>query len=136
MLTTLLPSINTSFSTLKSEFSSTICETCFAASLASGSVILQSDSLNAITSLTPSPVIATLWFLACRAFTIILFWCGNTLANILYFSTRSTISASLPIVDKSIYDSYSSSPAVFAILETVSGLSPEITLTSIPCFLK
>ena len=67
LFTTLLPSINTSFKTLKSEFKSTICDTCLATSLASGRVMLQSACLNAITSFTPSPVIATVCPFACRA---------------------------------------------------------------------
>ena len=54
----------------------------------------------------------------------------------LYLSTKSTISASVFIVDKSIYESYSFNPAFLAILETVKALSPEIIFTSIPCSLK
>ena len=73
LFTTLLPSINMSFNTLKSGFSNTICDTCFAASFASGNVMLQSASLSAITSFTPSPVIATLCPFACNAFTNMLF---------------------------------------------------------------
>ena len=136
LFTTLLPSINTSLSTLKSEFNNTICETCLATSEASGNVILQSACFNATTSLTPSPVIATEWPFSWSAFTIKLFWCGITLAKTLYLSTNSGISSSELIVDKSIYESYDSKPAFFAILETVNGLSPEIIFISTACVLK
>ena len=39
-------------------------------------------------------------------------------------------------VVQSIYFSYPSTPALFAILETVTGLSPDIIRISTPCSLK
>ena len=64
LLTTLLPSSTTSGIHEKSDSRSTSWDACAAASLPDAMAMLQSASLSARTSLTPSPVMATV----CPAF--------------------------------------------------------------------
>ena len=59
LFTTLRPSITTDGILEKSLSKRTSCATCDAASLPDAIAILQSASFNASTSLTPSPVMAT-----------------------------------------------------------------------------
>ena len=61
LLTTLLPSSTTSGIHEKSDYRSTSCDACAAASLPEAIAILQSASFKARTSFTPSPVIATVF---------------------------------------------------------------------------
>ena len=94
--------------------------------------MLQSLSLRAKTSFTPSPVIATVWPLSLSDFIISLFCSGFTLPNIVYLSTALFISSLVLSVDASIYLSAFLIPAVFDISDTVTGLSPDITFISTP----
>ena len=93
--------------------------------------IEQSASFNAITSFTPSPVMATVLFLLFKANTSSFFCSGVTRPKIEYEST--TISTSF-IVDISIL--FDVKPAFLANASTVLGSSPEIIFISTPCFLK
>ena len=69
LLTTRLPSITTDGIHAKLDSSNTTCEACTAASLPDAMATLQSASFNASTSLTPSPVIATVLPWSLRACT-------------------------------------------------------------------
>ena len=94
-----------------------------------------SASLSASTSLTPSPVMATVWPWRCRAWTIARFWCGCTRPNTdgarqhvgrarrgPRGSSRASTGSSAPGM-----------PTPRAMAPTVIGLSPEITFTATPC---
>ena len=95
----------------------------------------QSASLRAMTSLTPSPVMATVWPFFCRAFTSSFFCSGVTRPKTVYFSAASGMSFLLTR-DISTALSQFSTPARRAMPETVSTLSPEMTLQMTPCSLK
>ena len=62
--------------------SNTICATAREAALPAPIATPTSASLSASTSLTPSPVIATVWSRDCNACTIARFWSGLTLPNV------------------------------------------------------
>ena len=86
-------------------------------------------------SLTPSPVIATVWPLSFKALTKICFCFGETLPKTIYSSHDFFNSSSLKS-EVSTYFSLLGIPASVAISLTVLGLSPEITLIFTPCSLK
>ena len=102
------------------------------ASLPDATVIEQSDSFIARISLTPSPVMATVCPAFFNALTRMAFCSGVTRPNTLYFVA---LAASL-IPSRLTYLSAPSTPARFATSETVTGLSPDITLTLTSFFLN
>ena len=99
--------------------------------------IPMSASLRASTSLTPSPVMATVRPRACRAATMARFWCGLTRPNTEAPSTASA-KASPPSGSSraSIPTAAPGTPARRATAATVAGWSPEMTLSSTPWFPK
>ena len=110
--------------------------TFFAASEPEAIATEQSASLSASTSLTPSPVIATVCPAFLSALTSISFWSGKTLPKMVYLVAASYTSSSVVRVDISMMLSQSSKPARIATARTVCGLSPDITLTVTPSCLK
>ena len=84
LLTTRLPSSTTDGIFEKSDSRSTTCAACAAASLPDAIAILQSASLSARTSLTPSPVMATVFPCFLSAPTSCLFCSGDTRPNTTY----------------------------------------------------
>ena len=120
----------------KLESNSTRELTFFAASDPDAIATEQSASLSASTSLTPSPVIATVCPAALSALTRVSFWSGRTRPNTVYFVAASRTSSSVVRVDMSMMSSHFSSPARFATARTVEGLSPEMILTATPCSRK
>ena len=136
LLTTRLPSSTTFGIFEKSLSKSTTCETWHAASLPEDIATLQSASLSARTSFTPSPVIATVFPISFSRFTILRFISGVTRPKTVYLLSASISSLSSVIFEASIKSFAPSIPACNAILETVIGLSPEITLILTPSSLK
>ena len=136
LLIFLLPSETIFFIWAKSESIKTTFEASLAASLPVPIAIEQSASFIAKISLTPSPVIATFKLSDFKLLIICFFCSGLTLPKTVYFLTTSSISESKIIVFISIYFSAFLIPAAIATLDTVIGLSPEITLTSTPCSSK
>ena len=93
----------------------------------------RSASLSASTSLTPSPVIATVCPRACRALTIACFWCGLTRPNTERSSSRAPSAAGSSGRSRASTGSPAwGRPARAATALTVSGLSPEITFSATP----
>ena len=135
LLMTRRPSMTTEGRAAKSEFKSTNWETWQAASLPAAMAMLQSASLRASTSLTPSPVMATVCPVFLRARTRVRFWSGLTRPKTLAFPAASA-SASSDRADASTASSAPAIPARLATSETVVGLSPEMTLTVTPCSAK
>ena len=88
-----LPSATIAGMDPKSESISTSWDTFLAASLPDCMAILQSASFNAITSLTPSPVMAMVCPCSFNVFTRSSFCAGVTLPNTVYFSAASLISS-------------------------------------------
>ena len=86
-------------------------------------------------SLTPSPVIATVFPRAFRALTSVAFCSGVTRPNTVYFAAAAITCFSF-IPSRLISSSVFSTPTRLAISATVSGLSPEIILTFTPLFLN
>lgn len=127
------PSAITAGSGSKAESINTRFATFRAASLPPAIAMLQSDSLSASTSLTPSPVIATVCPLDLRASTSDFFISGVTRPNTVYFPAALMTSASVLSVEQSMYFSHPCTPTVFAMPATVCGLSPEIILMSTSC---
>ncbi len=84
LLMTRRPSATTSGMEEKSEFISTRSEIWAATSLPEAIAMEQSASLRASTSLTPSPVMATVCPAFCRAWMSSFFWLGFTLPKTLY----------------------------------------------------
>ena len=78
LLMTRRPSATTFGKAAKSLFSSTSWATWQALSAPEAMAMPQSASFRARTSLTPSPVMATVWPALCRARTILRFWLGTT----------------------------------------------------------
>ena len=78
LLMTRRPSATTLGRAAKSLFSSTSWATWQALSAPEAMAMPQSASFRARTSLTPSPVMATVWPALCRARTILRFWLGTT----------------------------------------------------------
>ena len=130
------PSRTTCGMEAKFESKSTSWETFRAASLPEAIATLQSASFSASTSLTPSPVIATVCFFFCRACTICFFCWGDTRPNTAYRSTASSMSSWVCRVVASTYRSASGSSTRLAMVDTVMGLSPEMTLRVTPCSAK
>ena len=87
LFTTRRPSATTDGILEKSESKSTSCATLEAASLPEAIATLQSASLSASTSFTPSPVMATVFLCSFSACTSIRFWLGVTRPNTVYSST-------------------------------------------------
>ena len=121
----------------KLESISTMCAHCFAASAPFAMAIPQSASLSARTSLMPSPTIPTTCPAFWKAWTSACFFSGVTRPNTLYFGAiLQSSSISSGSVPASIYASAPGIPASLAMYETVTGSSPEMTLTATPCFAK
>ena len=135
-MTVLRPSSTTCGIPEKSESSSTTWALWAAASLPEAIATLQSASLSANMSLTPSPVIATVFPSSLRILTKDLFWAGVTLPNTVHSVNAFLILSSSVRVVASTYFSAPFIPASIATRDTVTGLSPEITLISTPCFAK
>ena len=87
LLITRRPSCTTWGMEAKLESSSTTWATWQAASDPEAMATPQSASFRASTSLTPSPVMATVWPAFCSAFTSLRFWSGVTRPNTLYSRT-------------------------------------------------
>ena len=87
-----------------------------------------SASLRASTSLTPSPVIATVWSRDCRACTMARFWSGRTRPKVVYSSMVSA-SASGSVGSSRASMVSPCRPSEPATAPTDTALSPEITLT-------
>ena len=132
LLTTLRPSITTDGICAKSESNKTTWAAWAAASLPELNATLQSASLSASISLTPSPVIATVCPCFFNEFTICFFCLGVTRPNTVYFLTAISISAAFLSFLASIYFSAFLIPAFPATSDAVSGLSPDITITDTP----
>ena len=136
LFTTRRPSHTTFGMRAKSESKSTPWAACAAASLPEAMATLQSASFMARMSLTPSPVMATVWPDFCRACTRSCFCFGVTRPKTVYWQAAALRASSEARVPASTNFSASSMPARLATSETVSGLSPEMTLTLTPCSLK
>ena len=135
LLITRRPSATTWGSAEKLESSSTSWATPRVASLPDAIATPQSASFSARTSLTPSPVIATVWPRCCRARTIARFWCGVTRPNTVFSSSASASASRSSSPGRrlaSMLRSHPASPARRATAPTVTGLSPEITFTVTP----
>ena len=130
LLITLRPSSTISGSTLKSEVSRVSWAAFFAASAPLAIAMEQSAVFRAGMSFTPSPVIATLWPFRFRAATSAFFCSGVTRPKTVHSSHAFSSSSSVCSVDISTYLSQAGIPARFAIMDTVSGLSPDMTRTS------
>lgn len=130
------PSATTLGMAEKSELRSTSWAAWQAASEPEAMAMPQSASLRASTSLTPSPVMATVWPCRWRARTSLRFWLGVTRPKTVYSRTARAMSSSERRVAASTYFSAPSMPAWRATSETVTGLSPEMTFTATPCSAK
>ena len=84
LLIVLLPSATTFGIDAKLESNKINCDTLLVASLPFAIAILQSAVFRANTSLTPSPVIATVFPCFCIATTNCFFCIGDTLPNMVY----------------------------------------------------
>ena len=136
LLITRRPSATTDGMAAKLDSSSTMCETWLAASEPEAMAMEQSASLRASTSLTPSPVMATVCPSSLSARTKRRFWSGVTRPKTVYFSTASAMSPSVSSVRASTYFSAPFIPALFATSETAMALSPEMTFMATPCLAK
>ena len=136
LLITRRPSATTLGMAEKSELRSTSWAAWQAASEPEAMAMPQSASFRASTSLTPSPVMATVWPCFWRARTSLRFWLGVTRPNTVYSRTARSKSASLWRVAASTYFSAPEISACRATSATVTGLSPEMTLTATPCSAK
>ena len=120
----------------KSDRSSTIWATWLAAWLPEAMAMPQSASFRASTSLTPSPVMATVWPWPFNASTSRRFISGvtrpKTTQSRAAFSTASSVSRA----EASTHRSAPSIPARWATAATVTGLSPEMTRMETPCSAK
>ena len=96
----------------------------------------QSASFNAKISLTPSPVMATVLPKSFNVLMINFFCSGDTLPNTVVPFLTSLMTSDSLFPSRETNLSAPSTPALAAILDTVIGLSPEITLTSTPDSLK
>ena len=119
---------------MKSEFNNTKSDTLYAAVLPQARAILQSDSLRASTSFTPSPTIDTVCPNLFNSLIIILFWNGVTLPNIVVSSTHFFNSSSVSLLASTYLSK--SNPNLFTILLIVLGLSPDIIFISTPSLVK
>ena len=99
--------------------------------------IPMSESLRASTSLTPSPVMATVRPRDWRAWTMARFWWGVTRPNTEARSTSSaSASGSAGSSRASVPRPAQAIPTRSATAATVAGWSPEITFSSTPCSRK
>ena len=96
----------------------------------------RSASLRASTSLTPSPVMATVCPRAWRAFTIACFWRGATRPKTACSSIRAPSSPGSPGRSRRPRDDWPGAGRRAATALTVRGLSPEITFSATPCAVK
>ena len=135
LLMTLLPSLTTLGMDEKFESNKTRCDTFLAASEPDAIAIDVSASFKARISLTPSPVMATVRPLFFKDSIKSFFCWGETRPKTVYLEADLTTSLSC-MPSKLIYLSAFAMPARWEILDTVAGLSPEITLTSTLCDLK
>ena len=87
-----------------------------------------SASLSARTSLTPSPVIATVWSRACRAWTMARFWSGRTRPKVVYSAIASASASGWSGSSRASIVS-PCRPRDAATAPTETALSPEITFT-------
>ncbi|UKI38086.1 MAG: hypothetical protein L6V93_08895 [Clostridiales bacterium] len=125
---TRLPSFTTLGSAPKSEFNSTSCDTCDATSLPDAIAILQSASLSARTSFTPSPVIATVLPFSLSAIISLRFFSGVTRPKNRVKAHRACeIRVALKFARVNVILRAVNTCAFFATSDTVLGLSPEIT---------
>ena len=130
------PSATTLGMLAKSLSTSTRCATFLAASLPAAIATLQSAAFKARVSLTPSPVMATVWPAFCSAKTKAFFCSGFTRPNTPACASAASTSASVFSVVASTKSSAYSMPTLPAMLETVRGSSPEMTMQRTPCSLK
>ena len=79
---------------------------------------------------------ATVWPWLWRARTILRFWLGTTRPNTVYSPTARAMSWSVCSSRASTQLPAPSIPAWAATADTVTGLSPEMTLTATPCSAK
>jgi len=136
LLMTRRPSATISGMAEKSDSSSTSLATWLAACAPLAMATEQFASFMASTSLTPSPVMATV----CPSFRYArisrFFWSGVTRPKTVYSFAACRKSLSVSSVDASMYRSALGMPARRATSDTVMGLSPEMTLMETPCFAK
>ena len=135
LLTTRLPSSTTAGKRAKLESIKIICEMFFAASAPLAIAIEQSERFKANISLTPSPVIATVFLASFKAITNASFCSGVTLPKTVY-SLAIALTCSRLIPSREINLSALTMPASAATAATVLALSPEITLISTPLALN
>ncbi len=122
------PSATTDGRVEKLLFSSTICATARVASEPEPMLTPMSASLRASTSLTPSPVMATVWPWDCRAPTMSRFCCGDTRPKTELASRTFAIPAcSAGSPRASTVFSAPGSPSLPATAPTETALSPEMT---------
>ena len=136
LLMTRRPSATTDGMEAKFESSSTMCDTWHATSLPEAMAMEQSASLSASTSLTPSPVMATVWPSALSACTRLRFCAGVTRPKTVYLPAASRMASSVVSVRASTKRSAFSMPARLATSDTVRALSPEMTFTATPWLAK
>ena len=132
LLISRLPSATTLGMAAKSDFSSTNWDTWLAAWEPEAMAMPQSASFRASTSLTPSPVMATVWPSFFRARISRFLLSGVTRPKTMYSRAARAKSASVFKVVVSMYRSAPSMPARRATSETVTGLSPEMTRMETP----
>ena len=116
--------------------SNTICATARDAELPDPIATPMSASLSASTSLTPSPVIATVWPRDCSACTIARFWSGRTRPKVVYSVQRVGELARAPSGSLRASIVSPCRPSEPATAPTDTALSPEITLTVTFCEAK
>jgi len=136
LLMTRRPSATTDGMAAKSESNSTICETWHATSLPEAIATLQSAALSAKTSLTPSPVMATVLPSALSACTSRRFCSGVTRPKTVYSRAPRQSFSGVSSAEASTIFSAPGIPASAATCDAVTGLSPEITLISTFCAAK
>ena len=133
LLMTRRPSSTTAGNAAKSESSSTSCATWLAACAPDAMAMPQSASLRASTSLTPSPVMATVCPCCCNTWMSLRFCSGVTRPNTAQRCAACASSASLCSAAASAQRSAPAMPACAATWLTARGSSPEMTLTVTPC---
>lgn len=129
------PSATTDGSVAKLLFSSTICATARVASEPDPIATPMSASFSARTSLTPSPVIATVCPRDCSAPTMSRFCCGVTRPNTVPSSSACPMPAR-SAGSRRASTVRPSSPSFAATAPTDTALSPEMTLAWTSCSAK
>ncbi len=123
------PSATTEGRVEKLLFNRTIWATALVASEPEPMLTPMSASLRARTSLTPSPVIATVWPRDCSAPTMSRFCCGVTRPNTAFSSRTSAMPACSPGIRRaSTVFPAPGRPSLPATAPTETALSPEMTL--------